>query len=133
MQSDIEQGDIHNSRYPEGENLAQLNNKTLREIMVKRQNNEICAVHFWRHKLGIDITEYFDTAHECSKETRLRLLHFKFLHNIVYPTNIMLEKMGLMRDNKCMWCDETDYIEHAFFSMPKTETILDECQIVHPR
>ena len=37
------------------------------------------------------IENYFNTAHEATKESRLRLLHFKFIHDI-YPTNILLEK-----------------------------------------
>ena len=118
MQNETEQIEIENTLCFEGENITRMNNKTIRNVFVTMQNHEICAVHFWRQKLGIDITDYFNTAHECTKESRLRLLHYKFLHNI-YPTNIMLEKMGVACNNKCMWCDETDYIEHAFYQCRK--------------
>lgn len=98
--------------------LSKLSNKKIREIFIHKQNFEICAVPFWRRKFNIDIQNYFGTAHECTKESRLRLLHFKFIHNI-YPTNIMLQKMGVTESNKCMWCPDIDYIEHAFFGCRK--------------
>ena len=68
----------------------------------------------------MNIEEYFSIAHESTKETRLRLLHFKFIHNI-YPTNILLSKMGIMPSNKCIWCSEIDCIEYAFFKCTKLE------------
>ena len=95
-------------------NLNALSNKDIRRHFVKNQKHEICAANFWRNKLGIEIQNYFNVAHECTKESRLRLLHFKFSHNI-YPTNIMLEKMGVTNTNKCHACGQTDYIEHAFY------------------
>ena len=97
--------------------LHTLSNKVIRNFFDRQRNQEICAVPFWQHKLNIDITKYFTNAQECTKESRLRLLHFKFVHNI-YPTNILLHKMGIANSNKCLWCPEVDYIEHAFFACP---------------
>jgi hypothetical protein len=102
-------------------NVSSLPNKTIRQMLDIRQNQEICATHFWKRKLDVDITDYFGLAKACTKETRLRLLHFKLLHNI-YPTNILLHKMGVRPTRNCDQCNEVDYIEHAFFFCPKIQT-----------
>ena len=58
-------------------------------------------------------------AHEVTKESRLRELHWKILHNI-YPTNILLSKIGVTETNKCSYCtNEIDFIEHFFFKCNK--------------
>ena len=36
-----------------------------------------------------------------------------FVH--IYPTNILVFKMGIMFSSECLWCSETDHMEHAFF------------------
>ena len=46
------------------------------------KNTTVCSIGFWKRKYNIDIQNYFVTATTASKESRLRLLHFKILHNI---------------------------------------------------
>ena len=54
-------------------------------------------------------------THVVTKETRLRVLQWKILHNI-YPTNILLYKMKVRDDRMCSYCnDAVDCIEHFFF------------------
>ena len=56
--------------------------------------------------------------HLSTKEIRLRELQWKILHNL-YPTNILLNKMKVVDDNKCSLCrDEVDFLEHFFFLCP---------------
>ena len=50
-----------------------------------------------------------------TKEVKLRELNFKIFHNIL-PTNIMLEKMKIKSNNKCDYCENVDFIEHALIS-----------------
>ena len=71
-------------------------NKEIRNIIIKSKNTPICSIGFWKRKFGIDVERYFGNAIRACKETRLRLLHFKILHNI-YPTtcNILLRKMKI--------------------------------------
>ena len=71
---------------------------------------------FWQRKLGFEInSKVWKTPSISTKEIRLRELQWKILHNI-YPTNIMLNKMKLVDDNKCYICThEIDYLEHFFF------------------
>ena len=84
-----------------------------------------CAVNFWKHKLNADINKaHWESVFKSTKETRLRVLHWKVLHNI-YPTNILLHKMGIETSAKCNACnvDEKDYIEHFFFECSKIKPI----------
>ena len=59
--------------------INMLSNKRLRETIARQSNKEICAVNFWKHKFDVDIENYFSIA---TKESRLRLLQSKFIHNI---------------------------------------------------
>ena len=89
------------------------NNKEIRDIINNSKNNSPCCENFWRRKLNTDITIYYDIAFNATSETRLRMLHFKILHNI-YPTGIMLQKMKIKENNLCESCQVRDYIEHFF-------------------
>ena len=80
--------------------LSKLSNKMIRSFFDKQKNHDICAANFWKHKLNVNLQDPFIIAHECTKETQLKLHHFKFIHNI-YPTNILLNKMGLLTTNNC--------------------------------
>ena len=59
------------------------------------------------------IQDYFPLAYECTKYLNMKLLQIKFLHNT------MLQKMGVTNTNRCHWCPEVDYIEHAFYGCSK--------------
>ena len=67
--------------------------KDFREIINKNFLTP-CSVGFWKRKLNIDITSlHWHLAAYSNKETRLRVLQWKILHNI-YPTKILLFKIG---------------------------------------
>ena len=76
-----------------------------------------CSSRFWLNKYNIYVDKnIWKLAWETTHEVRLRELQWKILHNI-YPTNILLQKMGLAANNRCSLCKtEIDYIEHFFFS-----------------
>ena len=118
---DIEQ-DAH-SMTLQGRTLASMSAKHYRKLL----HNDIqpCATNFWNRQLNIHLDDrYWKLAFDCTQETRLRVLHWKILHNI-YPTNILLCKMGIAQTNKCNACaaDETDYIEHFFFTCTKIKPL----------
>ena len=48
------------------------------------------------------------------KETKLIQMQWKILHNI-YPTNILLQKIGVKNTPICDFCEERDVVEHFFF------------------
>ena len=74
---------------------------------------------FWLNKFGVHLNEkYWQLSFDTCKESRLRELNWKVLNNI-YPTNILLHKMGLAQTNKCSSCpDLIDFVEHFFFHCP---------------
>ena len=76
---------------------------------------------FWWRKLKVDLDkETWTRAANTTKETRLRVLQWKIMHNI-YPTNILLNKMKVKDTDNCSYCkDKKDYIEHFFCSCPVT-------------
>ena len=88
-------------------------NANLRNLINDTKNNTPCSEKFRKKKFDIDISNYYDIAMNTTSETRLRLLHFKILHNI-YPTNIMLQKMKIKDSTLCQTCGVIDYIEHFF-------------------
>ena len=49
--------------------LSKLSNKMIRSFFDKQKNHDICAANFWKHKLNVNIQDYFSIAHECTKET----------------------------------------------------------------
>ena len=79
-----------------------------------------CAL--WNRKFGITINNStWSRAIDATRETRLRVLHWKIMHNI-YPTNILLHKMKITENNKCSYCPNTiDFIEHFFCECPKVK------------
>ena len=84
-----------------------------------------CAVNFWKHKLNADVNKaHWEAVFKSTKETRLRVLHWKALHNI-HPANILLHKMGIETSSKCNACnvDEKDYAEHFSFERSKVKPI----------
>ena len=93
--------------------------RDFRKALVKSKTLEPCAAGFWRRKYNVEIgKELWTVATMCTKETRLRLLHWKLLHNI-HPTNIMLYKMRVKENNNCSYCmGILDVIEHFFFECP---------------
>lgn len=93
--------------------ILEMPNKNIRKQMQGNSATYISGRELWRKRLGIDIEPYYGIGNLATKESRLRTLHFKILHNI-YPTNIMLNRMGLKPTNKCEQCDVIDYVEHMF-------------------
>ena len=101
----------------------------IRAQLVKHTTTQPCSVNFWIRKLNVHLTsDHWSAARLSTNEERLRLLSFKVLHNI-YPTNILLHKMGLRDSNHCTFCRGiTDYVEHFFFSCEAIRKVWDECQ-----
>ena len=57
--------------------------------------------------------ETWSNIFSSTKETKLQEFQWKIVHNI-FPTNILLSKIGLKNSEKCENCGVTDYIEHFF-------------------
>ena len=99
---------------PKTRNTSELTLKLVRELLTETKATEPCFVRFWMHKYGFHIgKQHWKIAHESTKEQRLRLLHWKILHDI-YPIDILLNKMKIKESNKCNCCEEINYLEHFF-------------------
>ena len=97
----------------------------IRQELIKENYTEPLAVRFWQNKLGVEISkEHWLIANKCTDEVRLRLIHWKILHNI-YPTNILLHKIGVKSTENCDYCEQKDYIEHFFWGCFKIKPIWD--------
>ena len=68
----------------------------------------------WRRNYNVSIgEEHWRNIFECTKEPKLQTLQWKIIHNI-YPTNVLLNRIGLSHTEKCLFCQETDNIQHFF-------------------
>ena len=94
--------------------------KVIRAFIVDLKYSTPCAVKFWKNKFNINIDKTCWNISKCvTAESRLRELHWKIVHNI-YPTNILLKKMGLVNSEYCPNCfNEIDFIEHFFYFCDK--------------
>ena len=72
------------------------------------------CVGLWERKLGAVLEQgHWKLVHQL-KETKLKSLGWKILHNI-FPTNINLSKMGYANTENCKYCNLLDTIEHFFY------------------
>ena len=87
-----------------------------------KQEEVAHSLTFWENKFNGSIPKnLFTISWNSTKETRLRALQWKITMNI-YPTNILLHKMGIKTSSDCTHCKERDYLEHFFA----------ECALVRP-
>ena len=98
-----------------------LNNKQIRHLISNNKKHTPKCIQLWRTRINIDISEHFNLVRLATKESRLLTLHFKIVHSI-YPTNILLHKMGIRPNNICNYCTEIDYLTHFFFNCPNLES-----------
>ena len=98
--------------------------KDLMKLIANRDKLKPCCTGFWQRRMHISITDWhWKVAVKCTKETRLQVLHWKILHNI-YPTNILLNRLGIVESKYCKYCkNEIDYIEHFFWYCDSINTI----------
>ena len=82
--------------------------------------------NFWNKKYKIKIDkEVWKIAINATKETRLRVLHWKLIHNI-YPTGTTLKKIKLRETELCPYCHIPDHIEHFFIQCSKVRELWKE-------
>ena len=92
---------------------AMKNQQIRRMINDKDQNEEIpCGRRFWKRKLDCDVSDLYVESIKSTLEVKLKELLFKIYHNI-YPTNVILQKIGIKNTNKCDFCQEVDFIDHS--------------------
>ena len=106
-----------------GTPVTSLSVKDFRQLLT--EYTQSCSVNFWKKRFDTEIdNRYWEVAFNANQETRLKVLQWKVLHNI-YPTNILLHKMGIANSETCNACHsgEMDYKEHFFFTCEKINPI----------
>jgi hypothetical protein len=112
------------TRLPNLQMTIQIPNKelTAKDFRVKITENkkvQPTATFFWHHRYNHTLDKHdWLMPRLATKEERLRLLQWKILHNI-YPTNILLLKMGIRDNDLCDSCGVRDTIEHFFWKCTK--------------
>ena len=81
----------------------------------------------WKRKYNIDLDEPYWNMINQIQEPRVKSLCWKIAHNI-YPTNILLYKMGISSSMKCKDCDANDYLEHFFVTCKKVQGLWQEIE-----
>ena len=83
---------------------------------------------FWERRLNtLFQRQNWMVAFNCTKETRLQVLHWKICMNI-YPTAIILARIKVRRTDRCDYCDCQDTLEHFFFYCRKVTSLWVEVQ-----
>ena len=96
-----------------GFNIRELNRKKIYHIILKEEN--CFCEKMWENRLERKLhPNTWKNVFIDNKETKLIQMQWKILHNI-YPTNILLQKIGIKHSEKCDFCEETDVVEHTFF------------------
>ena len=108
-QNEIENGAIIEPQIPNTP-------KEFRKFIVDSDKTVPKAVDIWQRRLNVTIdSDIWESAAKCTKEIRLRLLHFKILYSI-YPTNKMLYKMDKAENIYCSFCPgEVDTLKPFLF------------------
>eukprot|EP00916_Digyalum_oweni_P006123 GHVL01010556.1.p1 GENE.GHVL01010556.1~~GHVL01010556.1.p1 ORF type:complete len:229 (-),score=2.89 GHVL01010556.1:211-897(-) len=116
--------DINEQHYLTFNGTNHMTANLIRQFIVKTKYSTPCSVLFWKNTFNFDVNETcWSIAKNATKESRLRELHWKIVHNI-YPTNILLQKMGLSDSEYCPYCThERDYIEHFFYDCSKVKPL----------
>ena len=108
-----------------GRYVSAISNQFIREKQLeKKRRKAACCVSFWKRKFeNIDIdNEVYLMAFTVTKEIRLQVLQWKIIHNI-YPTQILLCKIGKSANSNCKYCNEKDFLEHFFCTCPAVKLI----------
>ena len=83
------------------------------------------VTNFWAKKQITLEEKHWTLPTLCTKETRLQTLQWKILHNI-FPTAILLHKMGIVNSIKCKKCNLTEFSEHFFFDCNSNKQLWEE-------
>ena len=107
-----------------------LNPRYIRNLIENDSNVSLLCDMIWSRKYNIQISkENWLLAIKATRETKLRVIHWKVLHNI-YPSGYLLEKMKIKESNLCPDCKEIEYIEHFFVKCKNISHIWKEITFI---
>ena len=99
--------------------------KMFRHAMVNKTYVPPICMNYWCRRFpnyNFNWEKIWGSIPCCTSEARLISLNWKIIHNI-YPTKVLLCKMGKEDTNLCNSCNAVDHPEHFFFHCTKTTPI----------
>ena len=112
--------------------LDQCTSKLVRNILASNMYVEPVCQEYWKRKYQnheFHWSVIWENIPKIVKEARLITLNWKILNNI-YPTNILLNRMGKKESSKCNVCEIEDTLEHFFFSCKKISKVWNEIKSI---
>ena len=86
------------------------------------------ATTFWDNRFNYQVPkDMCSIPYKYTKETQLQTWQWKIMNNI-YPTNILLNKMGRAPNRNCTRCGQEGYIEHFFAACPAVRPLRTEVE-----
>ena len=81
-------------------------------LIANRDKLKPFCTGFWQRRMNKSITDWhLKAAVKCTKETRLQVLYLTILH--IYPTNILLNRIGIVESKYCNYCKNViDWFVH---------------------
>ncbi len=117
----------NNSRIRElfcGKNIEKIKRKDIYNL-IKEEELPNHIINFWARKQVSLEEKHWTLPLKCTKETRLHTLQWKILHNI-FPTAVLLKKMGIVNSANCDKCSVTEYTDHFFFTCIENKVLWNE-------
>ena len=104
-------------------NIRFTNNKDIywAFIDLKTANSTNASQHYWctKYELPVKILKkYHYIPYTYTRECKIQSLQFKIHHNI-YPCGLKLYHWKIKPSNICLYCDETDNLQHHVYACVK--------------
>ena len=111
--------------YFRGKPIDSLNRRQFYQLL--NNNCTPVCVELWERKLGILLEKSHWSIIKQLKESRLKSLWWKIVHNI-FPTNSSLYKMKISKTDKCQYCNkgQLDNLVHFFVECPSIKPLWAE-------
>ena len=97
-------------------------------IIHRRYNDQHSGPRRWNRTITEDKTNWkkiFRSVRKVCKENKLREFHFKFIHRVVV-TKKELFRFNIKPDSICVYCGESDSIDHTFIECQFTKSFTQE-------
>ena len=109
-----------------GKEIGKFKRKGMLQLIAEFEPSH--ATTFWNNKFNYQVPkDMWSIPYKCTKETRLQPLKWKIMSNI-YPTDMLLYKMGIAPNRDCSQCGQEDYIEHFFAECPAVRPLWTEVE-----
>ena len=111
--------------------LADMRCKHYYKILNKNPTVEPTGIKAWKVNYADTHTEWknkFSFIYQSTRDNKLRQFSFKLLHRIIVTKKELL-KFRLTDDATCIFCPNSDTIEHTFLDCPEIKTFYSEALV----